>query len=170
MPPAPKQISGKHEVWIANSCLLNTKGWNDPFHGMNRGVSGKLVATQFKSVHKDLSGPSESTEKKQKEAMAEMCELALSMTDAILIINPDSRHWSYAIVNFQDFLTTLDDPLGMPETMLGIKQRLGIVRILKKVQSWAVSMQTARDERSRPFTFRLRVHASRQLSVRSEVV
>ena len=89
--------------------------------------------------------------------MAEMRELALSVTDVILTINPDSRHWSYTIVNFQNCLITLDDPLGMPATILGIKQRLGIVHILQKVQSWAVSMQTARDERSRPFTFRMQV-------------
>ena len=50
---------------------------------MNRGVSGKLVATQFKSVHQHISGPSESTEKEYKEAMAETRELALSVTDAI---------------------------------------------------------------------------------------
>jgi len=89
--------------------------------------------------------------------MAEMRELALSVTDVILTINPDSRHWSYTIVNFQNCLITLDDPLGMPTTIVGIKQRLDTVRILKKRQSWAVSMQTARDERSRPFTFRVRV-------------
>jgi len=86
-----------------------------------------------------------------------MRELALSVTNAILTINPDSWHWSYTIVNFQNCLITLDDPLGMPATILGIKQRLGIVHILQKVQSWAVSMQTARDERSRPFTFRMQV-------------
>jgi hypothetical protein len=63
MPPAHKQIAGKRQLWIANSHLLNTEDWNNPFHGMNRGVSGKLVATQFKSVHQHISGPSESTEK-----------------------------------------------------------------------------------------------------------
>ena len=62
---------------------------------MNRDVSGKLVATQFKSVHQDLSGPSESMKKKQKEAMAEMRELALLVTDAILTINLASLHWTY---------------------------------------------------------------------------
>ena len=74
-----------------------------------------------------------------------------------LTINPDSQHWSYAIVNFQNCLITLDIPLGMPASTLGIQQRLGIVKILKQVHSWAVSMQTARHERSRSFTFRVRV-------------
>jgi len=89
---------------------------------MNRDVSSKLVATQFKSVHQDLSGPFREHEKKQKEALAEMRELALSVTDAFLTINPDSRHWSYAVVNFQNCLVTLDDLLGMPAIIFGIKQ------------------------------------------------
>jgi len=67
MPPVQKQILGKRQLWIANSFLLNTEGWNDPFHGMNHGVFGKLVATKFESVHQDLSGPSESTGKNRKK-------------------------------------------------------------------------------------------------------
>ena len=162
MPPAQKQISGKRQLWIANSFLLNQDDYDDPLRGMNRGVSGKVVAAQFTSVHKDLAEASASTNPKHKEAMAEIRDRALSVTDAILTINPASQHWSYAIVDFQNCLITLDDPFGMPASIHGIKQRLGIVRILKKVHSWAVNMQTARDERSRPFTFRVRVTCTQE--------
>jgi len=95
MPPAQKQISGKRQLWIANSFLLNKDDYDDPLHGMNRGVSGKVVAAQFTSVHKDLAEASASTNPKHKEAMAEIRDRALSVTDAILTINPASQHWSY---------------------------------------------------------------------------
>jgi len=128
-PPTHKQPAGKVQVWIANSHLLNSDTSDNPSHGMNRGVSGKFPATRFVSVLQGLT--SESMKKKHEAAMAEMHELALSVTDAILTINPVSLHWTYAIVNFQNCVITLDDPCRMPATIFGIKEHLGAVDILQ---------------------------------------
>jgi len=108
IPPTHKQPAGKRQVLIANSHLLNSDTWDNPCHGINRGVSGKFAATKIISV---LQGPaSEGMKKKQEKAMAKMRASALSVTDAILTINPASLHWTYAIVDFQSCVITWNDP------------------------------------------------------------
>jgi len=155
MPHTHKQPAGKRQVWIANSHLLNSNTWDNPIDGKNCGVCGKFSNTKFVSV---LQGPpSESMRQKQEEAKAEMRESALSVTDAILTINPTSLHWTYAIVNFQNCVITLDDPCGIPASILGIKKHLGTVRILQRLNIWATTMKRARDMISRQFAFMVRV-------------
>jgi len=52
---------------------------------------------------------------------------------------------------------TLDDPCGMPATIVGIKEHLGAVNILQQLNICSTTIKTARDEISRPFAFRVRV-------------
>jgi len=92
MPPAHKELSGKRQVWIANSHLLNSNDVNNPFQWMNRGVSGKLSAKEINSV---LQGPaSESMKKKQEQVMAEMREMALLVCCFVLL----TRYWGIVTV------------------------------------------------------------------------
>ena len=157
MPPTRTKIAGKRQVWVATSHLLLAQEFDDPSNGLNRGVSGMFKPNKLTPVSQESTEASKTLEQTRTEAVAEMREAALSVTDAIITVNDISLHWTWASVSFENCLITLDDPCGAPQDLYEIKKRPGIVCTLRKLQRWAVSMQAAREEKSRPFTFRVRV-------------